>query len=289
MPPSRPPRLLMCDICGREFGKSSFPIHRPQCWAKRKAQMDLLEPHLRTPMPPKEMPTDLLKPKSDDPTQMQYDNEAASKAYESMLAPCPNCGRTFFPERLPIHLRSCRPGSTALPVGAKRAGRGGGALPEQASPSSFSGGYLDAEDDDRQFQLSPSATIQPRVSTLRKTPSPSPNFSKTSPITTSSHSQTHSISSTPKKSTNSVIKPIKPAIQSQPRAKSPLPASNEYTTNSPISSANTISTPAAATAPETVSASPSKTPAKFCVMCGARFQVETHRFCGECGTARGFI
>ena len=33
-------------------------------------------------------------------------NAAAEKAHESILAPCPHCGRTFNPERLPVHLRS---------------------------------------------------------------------------------------------------------------------------------------------------------------------------------------
>ena len=31
-------------------------------------------------------------------------------APESSLVPCPNCNRTFFPERLNIHLKSCKPG-----------------------------------------------------------------------------------------------------------------------------------------------------------------------------------
>lgn len=36
-------------------------------------------------------------------------NEAARQAAQSNLTPCPNCGRTFNPDRLPVHLRSCRP------------------------------------------------------------------------------------------------------------------------------------------------------------------------------------
>ena len=36
-------------------------------------------------------------------------NEAAWEASKSQLVPCPNCARTFNPERLPVHLRSCKP------------------------------------------------------------------------------------------------------------------------------------------------------------------------------------
>ena len=36
-------------------------------------------------------------------------NEAAFDSYnKDALMPCPNCGRTFLPDRLQVHLRSCR-------------------------------------------------------------------------------------------------------------------------------------------------------------------------------------
>ena len=39
---------------------------------------------------------------------MEAYNEAAYKNYnEKALDPCPNCGRTFLPDRLIVHLRSC--------------------------------------------------------------------------------------------------------------------------------------------------------------------------------------
>ena len=34
-------------------------------------------------------------------------NEAAFKNYNDNLEPCHNCGRTFLPDRLVVHLRSC--------------------------------------------------------------------------------------------------------------------------------------------------------------------------------------
>jgi uncharacterized C2H2 Zn-finger protein len=72
-------------------------------------------------------------------TDMEAYNKEATDTYnvESMMA-CPNCGRTFVPDRLTVHLRSCNkahgradksPSPTRGPGGA-----GGGAMPK-GSPS----------------------------------------------------------------------------------------------------------------------------------------------------------
>jgi hypothetical protein len=37
----------------------------------------------------------------------QYNNEASKVYNEVALAACHNCGRTFLPDRLEVHLRSC--------------------------------------------------------------------------------------------------------------------------------------------------------------------------------------
>lgn len=34
-------------------------------------------------------------------------NDEAFQNYNENLDPCPNCGRTFLPDRLIVHLRSC--------------------------------------------------------------------------------------------------------------------------------------------------------------------------------------
>jgi hypothetical protein len=36
-------------------------------------------------------------------------NEAAYESAKSQLLACENCGRTFNPDRLPVHQRSCKP------------------------------------------------------------------------------------------------------------------------------------------------------------------------------------
>ena len=37
-----------------------------------------------------------------------YNNEAYKQYNEVALMACPNCGRTFLPDRLEVHLRSCK-------------------------------------------------------------------------------------------------------------------------------------------------------------------------------------
>ena len=73
---------------------------------------------------------------------LEAHNEAASRAYnDTALDACENCGRTFLPDRLAVHQRSCRPDASAKPVGQSARPRtlrgGGGAIlsPESPSPS----------------------------------------------------------------------------------------------------------------------------------------------------------
>lgn len=89
------PRTLVCYICGREFGTLSLPIHEPKCLEKWKIENDRLPQELRRPLPQKPQPLPTGHPSQ----------EGASQA---ALVPCPNCGRTFAPDRLPVHQRSCK-------------------------------------------------------------------------------------------------------------------------------------------------------------------------------------
>ncbi len=57
-------------------------------------------------------------------------NQAAYESAQAQLLPCPNCGRTFAPDRLPVHQRSCKsaPGGTTskIPTKAVRSGKKNG-------------------------------------------------------------------------------------------------------------------------------------------------------------------
>ena len=54
-------------------------------------------------------------------------NEAAWKNAQAQLLPCENCGRTFAPDRLSVHQRSCKPKQGAAPSGGGGGGVGAGA------------------------------------------------------------------------------------------------------------------------------------------------------------------
>lgn len=38
----------------------------------------------------------------------EYNNDAFKNYNEKALEPCPNCSRTFLPDRLVVHLKSCK-------------------------------------------------------------------------------------------------------------------------------------------------------------------------------------
>nr|XP_021514296.1 zinc finger protein 474-like [Meriones unguiculatus] len=96
------PRTLICYICGREFGTLSLPIHEPKCLEKWKIENDRLPGELRRPLPQKPQPLPTGQPSQEGPGR-------------AALVPCPNCGRTFALDRLPVHQRSCK----SQPSGSK--------------------------------------------------------------------------------------------------------------------------------------------------------------------------
>uniref|UniRef100_U3J694 Zinc finger protein 475 n=3 Tax=Anas TaxID=8835 RepID=U3J694_ANAPP len=101
----RPPTVI-CYICGREYGTTSISIHEPQCLKKWHQENDMLPKRLRRPEP--------KKPEV-NPIQAKgfYDldalNEAAWISAQNQLVPCDICGRTFLPDRLIVHQKSCKP------------------------------------------------------------------------------------------------------------------------------------------------------------------------------------
>ncbi|CAG5124678.1 unnamed protein product [Candidula unifasciata] len=104
----RKPATIVCYICGREFGSKSISIHEPQCIIKWHIENDKLPKSMRRPEPKKPEMRVIGGTKSG-----AYDvdaiNEAAWQSAQSNLCPCENCGRTFLPDRLIVHQRSCRP------------------------------------------------------------------------------------------------------------------------------------------------------------------------------------
>ncbi|KPA84990.1 hypothetical protein ABB37_01423 [Leptomonas pyrrhocoris] len=145
------PNFVICYLCGRQFGTASIDIHRPQCYLKKMIEWERGDPTVRGPKPlsPEEhekmMKTRVAsaaaaagttgghpgasrlsgKANSRVTNEIELYNQVQMDAYnETALAPCPNCGRTFLPDRLQVHLHSCKPGNTARPV--RRASTGAG-------------------------------------------------------------------------------------------------------------------------------------------------------------------
>ncbi|XP_052098387.1 zinc finger protein 474-like [Mytilus californianus] len=106
------PKTVVCYICGREFGTKSLPIHEPQCLEKWKIENNRLPKERRRPLP--------KKPDFGKTVTREQMNELASENAKSQLIPCPNCSRTFAPDRLDIHLKACK----------SKTGKGGGKTTE---------------------------------------------------------------------------------------------------------------------------------------------------------------
>ncbi|CBH18750.1 hypothetical protein, conserved [Trypanosoma brucei gambiense DAL972] len=134
--PGSRPQFLFCYLCGQQFSRVSLPIHQPQCYVKKLIEWERMDPLKRGPRP--------MSPKSHEenlkamPAVEQSIGKGADKGTElagreldrfnelqiehfnkNMLLKCETCGRTFLPDRLEVHQRSCKPGSASAsrPVG----------------------------------------------------------------------------------------------------------------------------------------------------------------------------
>lgn len=101
----RGPRTVTCYLCGREFGTKSLPLHEPKCLQKWERENSQLPRHLQRKPPTK----------PDKPMTSEEWNRFAWEASQASLAACEHCGRTFLPDRLLVHQRSCRPNAHHRP------------------------------------------------------------------------------------------------------------------------------------------------------------------------------
>ncbi|KAK9307278.1 hypothetical protein QLX08_002308 [Tetragonisca angustula] len=97
-PIKKGPRTITCYICGREFGTASFPIHEPRCMQKWERENNSLPVNQRRPTPQR----------PDTAINHSEWNAAAWEESQAQLIPCSKCGRTFLPERLAAHQKSCK-------------------------------------------------------------------------------------------------------------------------------------------------------------------------------------
>ena len=130
-----PPRTFLCYVCGRAYGSASIQIHVAACEKKFTAEQAALPPRERKPLPKaidySSIAAGGVSGQSEEALQrsMEAINEAARAAADQLMAACAHCGRTFNPERLVIHNRSCtaeHPAKRLLSGGGTAGGAGGG-------------------------------------------------------------------------------------------------------------------------------------------------------------------
>ena len=120
--PNRGPKSLICYICGKGFMKGSIKIHIPQCKDKFKKESINLGVKRKLPKAPAEL-EDLLSMDKITHDQIEAYNTVATKSYnDSGLMKCPNCSRTFNPDSLKSHMKSCnnKHGTDADPFASKK-------------------------------------------------------------------------------------------------------------------------------------------------------------------------
>ena len=127
-----PPALPHCHLCGRQFGTSSLQIHLKAC--KEKWERD--HPGKTAPEPAAPIP---INAKAGGKEWAAF-NATAQETFESeTMEACPHCNRTFLPDRLPIHLRTCGKGNFANPVPRPRpGGEPTGTSPERSAAQNTS-------------------------------------------------------------------------------------------------------------------------------------------------------
>ncbi|KAK3252611.1 hypothetical protein CYMTET_38101 [Cymbomonas tetramitiformis] len=112
------PRMLMCYLCGREYGTKSLPIHIPQCQRKWIAVEEQKPKKERRPLPPepKMQLDEVVKGKGE--YNIDAFNEQMYDTWETQsLITCPHCGRSFTDSAMKHHKKSCTAAKPAKPAG----------------------------------------------------------------------------------------------------------------------------------------------------------------------------
>ena len=112
--PGQRPRGLICPLCGREYGTASLQIHMKSCRQKFELQQQDLPKNLRKSadkiIAAYEKNQAMMNMRMGGSGTYNFDelnNQAFDTYNKEALVPCSNCGRTFLPDRLIVHQRSC--------------------------------------------------------------------------------------------------------------------------------------------------------------------------------------
>ena len=97
--PTEAKNTVICYVCGQKYTTHSINIHLPQCKKLFLARHEKLPRKDRKQLP-QEPPPNL--------TSLEERNDFATKQYNNaVLEACKYCNRTFFPDRLAVHIKSC--------------------------------------------------------------------------------------------------------------------------------------------------------------------------------------
>jgi len=108
--PGQRPRMLICPLCGKEFGTMSLPIHMKTCRQRFEYEQAQLPKKLRRSadkiIAQYEMNNAMLSGGGGTYNLDAMNDQAFDNYNQNALVPCEYCGRTFLPDRLVVHLRS---------------------------------------------------------------------------------------------------------------------------------------------------------------------------------------
>lgn len=106
------PKMLVCPLCGREFGSLSLEIHMKTCRQKFEIEQSKLPKNQRKSadviIENYEKNKKALQANGTYSLDKMNDDAYNIWSKESLM-PCDICGRTFLPQSLVIHKRSCKP------------------------------------------------------------------------------------------------------------------------------------------------------------------------------------
>lgn len=109
-PPSQSLReeLVVCSGCGESFLPHVLPRHQRSCAAVRPTK-GKKSVRFQPPTPPQD-PLSSDAPDRPLPVMREVASIEYAENGSNSFVPCEKCGRTFFPDRLPIHVRACKGG-----------------------------------------------------------------------------------------------------------------------------------------------------------------------------------
>ena len=108
--PGQRPRMLVCPLCGREFGSMSLNIHMKTCKEKFERQQKDLPPNQRRNADKiiANYNANNARLQAGGNYNMDALNQQAFDQYNNdALVKCEYRGRTFLPDRLAVHQRVC--------------------------------------------------------------------------------------------------------------------------------------------------------------------------------------